>query len=136
MSAELDANTNSGQVAHVRHKPPKPLGVPRVLVLVCAARSAATSISPNSSGRGCCGITRRIDCGHVKVDQTIAGRRGPGGDRRPPHAAEVIRELKQAGFTLVGLEANDGLEEHHECLPRKTAHPPPPHGARQRSGSA
>jgi tRNA G18 (ribose-2'-O)-methylase SpoU len=123
MSAELDAKTGSGEVAHVRHKPPTPLARPRELVLVCAPLRSNVNLSNIVRTAGCCGITRLVACGQVKVDRNIAR---DGADQvdievhrtLPP----VLKHLKQEGFTLVGLEQTTGSKNIHEYLfPRKTA---------------
>ena len=123
MTTELDANAESGQVAHVRHKPPTPLGRPRELVLVCAPLRSNVNLSNIVRTAGCCGITRLIACGHVKVDKTIA-RDGADQVEIEVHRTlpPVLRELKQEGFTLVGLEQTTGSRNIHEfAFPRKTA---------------
>ena len=123
MTTERDANAESGQVAHVRHKPPTPLGRSRELVLVCAPLRSNVNLSNIVRTAGCCGITRLIACGHVKVDKTIA-RDGTDQVEIEVHRTlpPVLRELKQEGFTLVGLEQTTGSKNIHEFqFPRKTA---------------
>ena len=66
MTTERDANAESGQVAHVRHKPPTPLGRPRELVLVCAPLRSNVNLSNIVRTAGCCGVTRLIACGSAK----------------------------------------------------------------------
>jgi tRNA G18 (ribose-2'-O)-methylase SpoU len=123
MSAELDANTKPSQVAHVRHKPPTPLGRPRELVLVCAPLRSNVNLSNIVRTAGCCGIMRLVACGHVKVDKTIA-RDGADQVEVEVHRTlpPVLKQLKQEGFTLVGLEQTTGSRNIHEfAFPRKTA---------------
>ncbi|MGI8980347.1 MAG: TrmH family RNA methyltransferase [Pirellulaceae bacterium] len=125
MSAELelDAKTEAGEVEHVRHKPPTPLARPRELVLVCAPLRSNVNLSNIVRTAGCCGITQLIACGHVKVNKTIA-RDGADQVEIEVHRTlpPVLRQLKQDGFTLVGLEQTTGSKNIHEYLfPRKTA---------------
>ena len=123
MSAELDAKTGPGELSHVRHKPPTPLARPRELVLVCAPLRSNVNLSNIVRTAGCCGITRLIACGHVKVDKTIA-RDGADQVAIEVHRTlpPVLRQLKQEGFTLVGLEQTTGSKNIHEySFPRKTA---------------
>ena len=72
---------------------------------------------------GCCGITRLIACGHAKIDKTIA-RDGHDQVQIEVHRTlpPVLKELKAAGFTLVGLEqTTNSISLHDYRFPRRTA---------------
>lgn len=108
---------------HLRHKPPTTLARPRELVIVCAPLRSNVNLSNIVRTAGCCGITRLIACGHVKVDKNIA-RDGADQVEIEVHRTlpPMLKELKQEGFTLVGLEQTTGSKSLHEfAFPRKTA---------------
>jgi tRNA G18 (ribose-2'-O)-methylase SpoU len=72
---------------------------------------------------GCCGITRLIACGSPKIDKTIAR---DGADQVAIEAHRtllpVLKELRGAGYTLVGLEqATHSTSLHAYAFPRLTA---------------
>ncbi len=124
MPAEHDPEPrHGGEIEHVRHKPPTPLARLRELVLVCAPLRSNVNLSNIVRTAGCCGITRLIACGHVKVDKNIA-RDGADQVEIEVHRTlpPVLKQLKQDGFTLVGLEQTTGSKKIHEFVfPRKTA---------------
>ena len=108
---------------HQRHKPPSSLARPRELVLCLAPMRSNVNISNIVRTAGCCGITRLVACGHVKVDKNIA-RDGADQVEIEVHRTlpPVLKQLKQEGFTLVGLEQTTGSKNIHEFVfPRKTA---------------
>lgn len=108
---------------HERHKPPSELDRPRELLLVCAPLRSNVNLSRIVRSASCCGVTRLIACGQVRVDPSIAR---DGIDRisievrrsLPP----ILRNLKNEGFHLVGLEQTTNSHNLHEYqFPRKTA---------------
>ena len=123
MTTEPPSENRQGELAHVRHKPPTGLARPRELVLVCAPLRSNVNLSNMVRTAGCCGILRLVACGHVKVDKNIA-RDGADQVEIEVHRTlpPVLRQLKQEGFTLVGLEQTTGSKNIHEFqFPRKTA---------------
>src|SRR5437762_8818171 len=105
MSDKPKSKIQNPKFEHVRHKPPTSLSRPRELVIACAPMRSHVNLSNIVRTAGCCGITRLIACGHVKVDKTIA-RDGADQVQIEVHRtlSPVLKELKQEGFTLVGLE--------------------------------
>ena len=120
---ESDSQARPNELAHVRHKPPALLARERELVLVCAPLRSNVNLSNIVRTAGCCGIKRLIACGHVKVNKTIA-RDGADEVELEVHRTlpPVLKQLRQEGFTLVGLEQTTGSKNIHEfAFPRKTA---------------
>jgi tRNA G18 (ribose-2'-O)-methylase SpoU len=108
---------------HQRHKPPTPLVQPRQLVLCCAPMRSNVNLSNMVRTAGCCGITRVIACGSPKIDKTIA-RDGAEQVQIDVHRTlpPVLKELKAAGCTLVGLEqATNSVSLHEYRFPQRTA---------------
>jgi len=72
---------------------------------------------------GCCGITRLIACGNPKIDKTIA-RDGAEQVQIEVHRTlpPVLKELKSAGYVLVGLEQTTHSQILHDYrFERRTA---------------
>lgn len=72
---------------------------------------------------GCAGITRVVACGHAKIDRSIA-RDGADQVQVEVHRTlpPVLRELRQEGYTLVGLEqTTNSVSLHDYRFPRNTA---------------
>jgi tRNA G18 (ribose-2'-O)-methylase SpoU len=90
---------------HQRHKPPTKLDRPRELVLACAPLRSNVNLSHIVRTAGCAGVERLICCGHGKIIDKIA-RDGAESVRIEVHRTlpPVLRELKLAGYHLVGLE--------------------------------
>src|SRR5687768_7840090 len=90
---------------HVRHKPPTPLARPRELIIACAPMRSNVNLSNILRTAGCCGIRKLIACGSPKIDRTIA-RDGADEVEIEVHRTlpPVLKELKAAGYFLVGLE--------------------------------
>lgn len=90
---------------HLRHKPPTPLTQPRELIVVCAPFKSNVNLSNILRTASCCGVRRVIASGQAKVDKTIA-RDGADEIELSVHRTlpPVLKELKQDGYTLVGLE--------------------------------
>ena len=108
---------------HQRHKPPSSLARPRELVLCLAPMRSNVNISNIVRTAGCCGITRLIACGSPKIDKTIA-RDGAEQVQIEVHRTlpPVLKELKVAGYTLVGLEqTTNSISLHEHRFVRRTA---------------
>ena len=111
------------QFEHLRHKPPTPLTQPREIVLCCAPMRSNVNLSNIVRTAGCCGLTRLIACGSPKIDKTIA-RDGADAVQIEVHRTlpPVLKELKAAGYTLVGLEqTTHSVSLHDYRFVRRTA---------------
>lgn len=112
-----------GEFVHERHKPFTKLERPRELVVACAPMRSNVNLSRIVRVAGCSGIERVIACGAAKVIDKIA-RDGADCVQIEVHRtlAPVLKELKQAGYRLVGLEQTTGSQNlHHFRFERKTA---------------
>lgn len=98
-----------------RHKPPTPLERERELVVACAPMRSNVNLSRIVRTAGCCGVRQMICCGAARIISKIA--RDSVDDETGPAAVEVrvhrtllppLRELKQSGYRLVGLEQTTG----------------------------
>ncbi len=107
----------------MRHKPPTELERPRELIAVCAPMRSNVNVSRIVRAAACFGVTRVIACGQVKLDPKIArdGVEEINVEIRrtlPP----VLRQLKEEGYELVGLEQTTGSESLFDfSFVRKTA---------------
>jgi tRNA G18 (ribose-2'-O)-methylase SpoU len=99
---------------HQRHQPPTPLDRPRELIVACAPLRSNVNLSRIVRSAGCCGVRQVMCCGTAKVIDRIA--RG-SVDEGNAAAVEVrvhrtlpppLKELKPAGYRLVGLEQTTG----------------------------
>jgi len=109
--------------AHLRHKPPAPLGQPREIVVCCAPMRSNVNLSNIVRTAGCSGLTRLVACGFGKIDRTIA-RDGADQVKIEVHRTlpPVLKALKAAGYTLVGLEqTTNSVSLHDYRFPRRTA---------------
>jgi tRNA G18 (ribose-2'-O)-methylase SpoU len=90
---------------HLRHKPPTPLAQPRELIVACAPFKSNVNLSNIVRTASCCGVRKIIATGQAKIDKTIA-RDGADEIEISVHRSlpPVLKELKQEGYTLVGLE--------------------------------
>lgn len=108
---------------HVRHKPPTPLGQPRELIVACAPFKSNVNLSNIVRTASCCGVRKIIATGQAKIDKTVA-RDGADEIEIAMHRTlpPVLKELKQQGYTLVGLEqtTNSTLLPQY-AFPRRTA---------------
>jgi tRNA G18 (ribose-2'-O)-methylase SpoU len=107
---------------HERHKPLVPLERPREIVVACAPLRSNVNLSRIVRVAGCSGVERVIACGTAKVIDKIAR---DGADTIPVEVhrtlAPVLKELKHAGYRLVGLEQATGSQNLHEFrFERKT----------------
>ena len=94
---------------HIRHKPPADLERPRELVIACAPFRSHVNLSRIVRTAGCCGVTRIVACGRPKLDPEIA-RDAAQVVQIETHRTlpPALRELRAAGFRLVGLEQTTG----------------------------
>jgi tRNA G18 (ribose-2'-O)-methylase SpoU len=109
--------------SHERHKPPAALERPRELVVACAPLRSNINLSRIVRVASCSGIDRVICCGNAKVIGKIA-RDGADAIRIDVHRTlpPVLRELKQQGYRLVGLEqATGSVDLHQYAFGRRTA---------------
>jgi tRNA G18 (ribose-2'-O)-methylase SpoU len=93
---------------HLRHKPLTPLERSRELVLACPAFKSSVNLSRIVRLAGCAAVEKVIACGSAKIDPAIA-RDGPENvliERRRT-LLPVLKNLKQDGYRLVGLEQTD-----------------------------
>lgn len=99
---------------HERHKPLSPLERPRELVIACAPLRSNINLSRIVRLAGCCGVNRVIACGTAKVIGKIA-RDGADTVEIEVHRTlpPVLRELRQQGYQLVGLEQTSGSHNLH-----------------------
>lgn len=90
---------------HLRHKPPTPLTTPRELLVVCAPLKSNINLSNILRTASCCGVRKVIATGQAKIDKTVA-RDGADEIELVVHRTlpPVLKELKTAGYQLVGLE--------------------------------
>lgn len=113
----------SQKFEHLRHKPPTSLTAPRELLVVCAPFKSNINLSHIIRTASCCGVHKVIASGNAKVDKTIA-RDGAEEIELELHRTlpPVLKELKHAGYHLVGLEqtTNSTLLYEHPFV-RKTA---------------
>jgi tRNA G18 (ribose-2'-O)-methylase SpoU len=112
-----------GEYIHQRHKSPVELDRPRELVVVCAPLRSNVNLSRIVRAAGCCGIRRVIACGTPKVVEKIA-RDGAETVALEVHRSliPVLKELRQVGYQLVGLEqASNSKSLHAFDFDRKTA---------------
>jgi tRNA G18 (ribose-2'-O)-methylase SpoU len=108
---------------HQRHKPPSPLDRPRELVVACAPMRSNVNLSRIVRMAGCCAVPRVICCGAAKVLPRIA-RDGADTVEIEVHRTlpPVLKDLRAAGYRLVGLEQATGSQSLHSfAFPRKTA---------------
>jgi tRNA G18 (ribose-2'-O)-methylase SpoU len=107
-------NRGMGNFVHERHKPPLTLARPRELVVACAPMRSNVNLSRIMRTAGCCGVPRLICCGNAKIIDKIA--RDSVDDDNPAAVAiqvhrtllPALKELKQDGHRLVGLEQTTG----------------------------
>lgn len=108
---------------HQRHKPPTVLERPRELVLVCAPLRSNVNLSRIVRTAACCAVPKLIACGNPKIDREIA-RDAVEHIQIEIHRSlpPVLKELKQQGYRMVGLEqTTNSVSLHHYAFERKTA---------------
>ncbi len=108
---------------HLRHKPPTALERPRELIIVCAPLRSNVNLSNMMRTAGCCGIGRVIACGNPSIHKSIARDGGEQVELEVHRTLlPVLKQVKEEGFTLVGLEQTTGAQNmHYFQFPRKTA---------------
>jgi tRNA G18 (ribose-2'-O)-methylase SpoU len=91
--------------AHIRHKPPEPLALPRELVVACAPMRSHVNLSHIVRTCGCFGIRRVIACGAARLHDKIA-RDGADTVALEVHRSlpPVLHRLRSEGYQIVGLE--------------------------------
>ncbi len=90
---------------HQRHKPPTPLERPRELVVACPPLRSHVNLSRIVRTASCCGVRRLICCGNASLVAKIVRDTGDWiRVERHRTLAPVLKELRQEGFELVGLE--------------------------------
>jgi tRNA G18 (ribose-2'-O)-methylase SpoU len=108
---------------HLRHKPPTALDRPRELILVCAPLRSNVNLSNMLRTAGCCGIGRVIACGNPSIHKSIARDGGEQVELEVHRTLlPVLKQVKEEGFVLIGLEQTTGAQNlHHFQFPRKAA---------------
>ncbi|MEX0792148.1 MAG: RNA methyltransferase [Pirellulaceae bacterium] len=107
---------------HIRHKPPTSLSQPRELIVACCPMRSNINLSRIVRVASCCGVSKVVVCGNAKIDPKIAR---DGAEKLPisRHRSlpPVLKELKQQGYQLVGLEQTTGSHNlHHFSFQRNT----------------
>lgn len=94
-----------GEFIQQRHKPLFDLSRPRELVVACEPLRSNVNLSRIIRAAGCCGVTRLICAGPVKVIDKIA-RDGAEAVEVENHRtlAPALRKLRAEGVPLIGLE--------------------------------
>ncbi len=108
---------------HQRHKPPAVLLRPRELIVACAPLRSNVNLSHIVRTAGCVGVQKVICCGHAKIESKIA-RDGADTVSIEIHRTlpPVLRELRMAGYRLVGLEQTSNSQNlHHYKFQSKAA---------------
>jgi tRNA G18 (ribose-2'-O)-methylase SpoU len=116
---------STGRIAmeQQRHKPPSPLDRPREIVVACAPLRSNVNLSRIVRVAGCCGVPKVLCCGAAKVLRKIA-RDGADSVEIEVHRTlpPVLKELRAAGYALVGLEQTSGSVSLPEfAFPRRAA---------------
>ncbi len=102
------------EFVHERHKPPTRLERPRPLIVACAPLRSNINLSRIIRVASCSGVPRVIACGTAKVIGRIA-RDGADTINIEVHRTlpPVLKQLKQSGYRLVGLEQTTGCANLH-----------------------
>ena len=108
---------------HVRHKPPTRLDRPRELILACPPFRSRVNLSRLVRLAGCAGMETMVVCGNLKVDPKIARDAVDSvAIIRRRTLVHALRQLREQGYRLVGLEQTDGSQLIYQfAFPRKTA---------------
>lgn len=116
------------QFQQQRHKQATPLERPRELIVACAPLRSNVNLSRIVRTAGCCGVRQVICCGTAKIIERIAR---DSVDDENPAAVEIrvhrtlappLKELKQQGYRLIGLEQTTGSQSLYSfAFPRRTA---------------
>ncbi len=99
---------------HERHKPLRELDRPRELLVACAPLRSNINLSRIVRVASCSGVSKVIACGTAKVIGKIA-RDGADTIAIEVHRTlpPVLKELKQQGYQLVGLEQTTHSQDLH-----------------------
>jgi tRNA G18 (ribose-2'-O)-methylase SpoU len=99
---------------HERHKPLTPLDRPRELLVACAPLRSNINLSRIVRVASCSGVQKVIACGTAKVIGKIA-RDGADAIEIEVHRTlpPVLKELRQQGYQLVGLEQTTNSQDLH-----------------------
>ncbi|MCA9179255.1 MAG: hypothetical protein KDB14_32565 [Planctomycetales bacterium] len=108
---------------HLRHKPPTPLDRPRELVIACPEMQSNVNLSRIVRAAGCCGVTKIIAAGSVRIDRKIA--RDALDQIEIESRRTLLPTLKrireETDAVLVGLEQAEGSVSLPEfSFPRNT----------------
>jgi tRNA G18 (ribose-2'-O)-methylase SpoU len=108
---------------HQRHKPASRLERERELVLAVPPLRSNVNLARIVRLAGCCGVLRLIACGHAKIDPKIARDALQQVQiERHRSLAPILKELRQQGYHLVGLEQTSASRDlHHYPFARRTA---------------
>lgn len=123
----IHVRATMGDFEHWRHKPPTPLALRRELVVACAPMRSNVNLSRIVRMAGCSGVPLVVCCGAAKIIDKIARDSLDEGDapgvevRVHRTLAPALRELKEQGFRLVGLEQATGAACIYDFrFPRRT----------------
>lgn len=108
---------------HQRHKPPRELGQPRELVIVCAPLRSNVNLSRIARAASCCGLERIVCTGPAKLERRIA-RDGADAIHIESHRTlpPVLDQLRADNYRLVGLEqTTDSQDLDRYGFQRRTA---------------
>jgi tRNA G18 (ribose-2'-O)-methylase SpoU len=108
---------------HQRYKPLAALDRPRELIVACAPLRSNVNLSRIVRVASCSGVSRVIACGTAKVIGKIA-RDGADTIAIEVHRTlpPVLKQMRQEGFHLVGLEQTTNSKNLHAfSFRRKTA---------------
>jgi tRNA G18 (ribose-2'-O)-methylase SpoU len=93
------------------------LGRPREIVVACPPMRSNVNLSRIARAAGCCGVLRLICCGNAKILKEIARETGDALQIEVRRTlAPVLKELRQMGHQLVGLEQCTGSQSLY-CFP-------------------
>jgi len=107
---------------HLRHKPVSALEQPRELIVACCPMRSNVNLSRIVRAASCCAVSKVIATGNPKIDPKIAR---DGAEKLPfskhRSLAPVLRELRNDGYQLVGLEQTTKSHNLHQfTFQRKT----------------
>ena len=108
------------EFVHQRHKQVTSLRAPRELIIACPEMQSHINVSRMVRAAACCGVTRFIACGNVKIDPKISR----GGEQQMSFEVRrslrpVLQKLQRAGYPLIGLEQTTNSQNIHQ-LDRKS----------------
>ena len=103
------------EFVHQRHKQVTSLREPRELIIACPEMQSHINVSRMVRAAACCGVTRFIACGNVKIDPKISR----GGEQQMSFEVRrslrpVLQKLQRAGYPLIGLEQTTNSQNIHQ----------------------